>query len=119
MLSIRESGRLGLINDDLVAPRAGFPIHPHRDMEVITWVLSDALEHRDSGNGSIIRPGDTRRMTAGPGVTCSEFDPSADEPVRLLQVWIFSGRRRFAPGYEQGDFTEADNHGRLRRREVR
>jgi len=79
---------LRVINDDHVAPRAGFPTHPHRDMEIITWVLSGALEHRDSlGNGSIIRPGDAQRMTAGRGVTHSEFNPSPDRPVRLLQVW--------------------------------
>jgi quercetin 2,3-dioxygenase len=105
---------LRVINDDHVAPRAGFPTHPHRDMEIITWVLSGALEHRDSlGNGSIIRPGDAQRMTAGRGVTHSEFNPSPDRPVRLLQVWILPDRRGLMPGYEQRNFGEADRRGRL------
>ncbi len=106
---------LRVINDDVVVPGAGFPTHPHSDMEIITWVLSGALEHRDSlGNGSIIRPGDAQRMTAGTGVTHSEMNPSRSEPVRLLQIWLLPNRRGLAPGYEQRNFTEADRRGRLR-----
>jgi redox-sensitive bicupin YhaK (pirin superfamily) len=83
-------------------------------MEIITWVLSGALEHRDSlGNGSIIRPGDAQRMTAGTGIMHSEFNPSPDEPVRLLQIWILPDRQGLRPGYEQHNFTEADRRGRL------
>jgi len=105
---------LRVINDDVVAPAAGFPTHPHRDMDIITWVLWGALEHRDSlGNGSIIRPGDAQRMTAGRGVTHSEFNPPPDEPVRLLQVWILPDRQGLMPGYEQRHFAEADRRGRL------
>ncbi len=106
---------LRVINDDLVAPAAGFQTHPHRDMEIVTWVLSGALEHRDSlGNGSIIRPGDAQRMSAGTGVTHSEMNPSSAEPVRLLQIWLLPDRRGLAPGYEQRNFTESERRGRLR-----
>jgi redox-sensitive bicupin YhaK (pirin superfamily) len=93
---------LRVINDDRVAPRGGFGMHPHRDMEIITWVLSGALEHRDSlKNGSLIRPGEIQRMSAGTGILHSEFNPSATEPVHLLQIWLFPERKGLTPGYEQ------------------
>lgn len=105
---------LRVINDDIIAPSGGFPTHPHRNMEIITWVLSGALEHRDSlGNGSIIRPGDAQRMTAGTGVTHSEFNPSRDAPIRLLQMWIVPNRPGLAPGYGQRNFGEAERRARL------
>ncbi len=105
---------LRVINDDRVAPGGGFDTHPHRDMEIITWVLSGSLEHRDSlGNGSVIRPGDMQRMTAGTGILHSEFNPSPTEPVHLLQIWLFPERKGLAPGYEQQAFTPADLQNRL------
>lgn len=108
-------GPLRVINDDKVAPGQGFGTHGHRDMEIITYVLEGALEHKDSmGNGSIIRPGDVQRMSAGTGVRHSEFNPSREEGVHLLQIWIepkFTGIR---PSYEERQFGTAEKKGQLR-----
>jgi redox-sensitive bicupin YhaK (pirin superfamily) len=106
---------LRVINDDIIAPSGGFGTHPHRDMEIITYILSGALEHRDSlQNGSVIRPGDVQRMTAGTGILHSEFNPSPAEPVHLLQIWLFPDRKGLTPGYEQKHFSDADRRGRLK-----
>jgi redox-sensitive bicupin YhaK (pirin superfamily) len=108
-------GPLRVINDDRVAPGQGFGKHGHRDMEIITYILGGQLEHRDSmGNGSVIRVGDVQRMSAGTGVTHSEFNPSSTEEVHLLQIWIQPQTLRLAPGYEQKHFSVADKRGRLR-----
>jgi len=106
---------LRVINDDIVKPGKGFGTHEHRDMEIITVVLSGALEHKDSmGNGSIIRPGDVQRMTAGSGVTHSEFNPSDSELVHLLQIWILPEKQGLTPSYEQRTFSDEEKQGRWR-----
>ncbi|MSP16500.1 MAG: pirin family protein [Myxococcales bacterium] len=106
---------LRVINDDRIAGGGGFPRHPHRDMEIVTWVLAGALTHEDSmGNGSVLRPGDLQRMTAGRGVVHSERNASPTEPLRLLQIWLLPATQGLAPGYEERHFGDAELSGRLR-----
>jgi redox-sensitive bicupin YhaK (pirin superfamily) len=106
---------LRVINEDRVAPGSGFGTHGHRDMEIITYVLEGELAHRDSmGTGSVIRPGEVQRMSAGTGVQHSEMNPSEKNPVHLLQIWILPGRRGQRPEYEQKNFSEEGKAGRLR-----
>lgn len=106
---------LRVINEDVVAPGRGFGTHPHRDMEIITYVLEGSLRHRDNmGNGSVIRPGDVQRMSAGTGVLHSEANASETELVHLLQIWILPDRRGIAPGYEEKHFDRDQLRNRFR-----
>ena len=100
---------LRVINEDVVAPGGGFPTHPHRDMEILTWILDGALEHRDNTGGrGVIRPGELQHMTAGRGVMHSEFNPSPKDSVHLLQIWLLPERRGLDPSYEQLSFDDED-----------
>jgi redox-sensitive bicupin YhaK (pirin superfamily) len=103
------------MNEDTVQPRQGFGEHPHNDMEIVTYVLEGALAHQDSmGNGEVLRAGEFQRMSAGTGITHSEFNPSRDEPVHLYQIWLYPNRMGIEPSYEQKRFAEEERRNRLR-----
>ncbi len=106
---------LRVINEDWIAPGKGFGTHGHRDMEIVTYVLEGAVEHKDSlGNGSVLRPGEFQRMTAGTGIEHSEFNPSETEPVHLYQIWLLPQKRGLVPSYDQREFPEEERKGKLR-----
>lgn len=106
---------LRVMNEDVVAPEKGFGTHAHKDMEIVTYVLEGALEHRDSmGNGEVLRPGEFQRMSAGTGITHSEFNPSATESTHLYQIWLLPERTGIEPSYEQKMFSADERHNRLR-----
>ena len=118
--SFQDPNRMGfrslrVINDDRVVPGGSFAKHSHRDMEIFTYVLSGALEHKDSlGNGTVIRPGEAQIMSAGTGITHSEFNHSQTEPVHFLQIWIFPNQDGLTPRYDQREFSLAEKQGKLR-----
>jgi redox-sensitive bicupin YhaK (pirin superfamily) len=106
---------LRVINEDVIAPAKGFGMHPHRDMEIITYMLQGALRHEDSlGNGSVIKAGDVQRMTAGTGIVHSEFNASSTEPAHLLQIWLLPERDNIEPSYEEKHFDDAEKQGQWR-----
>jgi redox-sensitive bicupin YhaK (pirin superfamily) len=106
---------LRVMNEDVVAPGQGFGTHPHRDMEIVTYVLEGALEHKDSmGNGEVLRPGEFQRMSAGTGITHSEFNPSQAEPVHLYQIWLLPESKGIEPSYEQKRFDDGGMNDQLR-----
>jgi redox-sensitive bicupin YhaK (pirin superfamily) len=105
---------LRVLNEDIIAPGQGFGMHPHRDMEILTWILDGALEHRDSmGTGAVIRPGELQHMTAGSGILHSEFNPSPKDSTHLLQIWIVPDRKNLKPQYEQLTFPDKDLRGKF------
>jgi quercetin 2,3-dioxygenase len=105
---------LRVMNEDEIAPGQGFGMHPHRDMEILTWVLEGAVEHRDSTGGrGVIRPGELQHMTAGTGVMHSEFNPSPKDPTHLLQIWLLPDRKGLKPEYEQLSFSDAELRGKF------
>jgi quercetin 2,3-dioxygenase len=105
---------LRVLNEDIVAPGKGFGMHPHRDMEILTWILDGSLEHRDSmGTGAVIRPGELQHMTAGSGILHSEFNPSPKDPAHLLQIWIVPEKKNLKPEYEQLSFPDKDLRGKF------
>jgi quercetin 2,3-dioxygenase len=107
-------GPLRVFNDDVVAPAGGFPFHSHREMEIVTYIIEGALEHKDNmGNTGVIRPGEIQRMSAGTGVRHSEYNPSQKDPVRLIQLWIIPAVQHLQPSWEQKSFSLADRSGKL------
>ena len=106
---------LRVMNEDWIQPGQGFGTHPHKDMEIVTYVLEGALEHKDSmGNGEVLRPDEFQRMSAGTGIRHSEFNPSPTEPTHLYQIWLLPGRNGIEPSYEQKSFAEVERQGQLR-----